>query len=91
MNKQFLNDVKFDKEIKLKRPKKVPTEKQLHKEKEKRRQKRFNKKLTRLVFFLLTVVVICYVSILSCEGFISMAAGRRVTIKEFVGAFFSGD
>ena len=91
MNKQFLNDVKFEKDVRIKRPKKPPTEKQLHKEKEKRRQKRFNQKLTRLVFFLLTAAVLCYASVLSCEGFISAAAGRRATIKEFVGAIFSED
>lgn len=90
MNKQFLNDVKFDKEVKLKRPKKVPTEKQLHKEKEKRRRKRFNQKLMRLFFFLIIITVLCYIAYISCNGLLSVVAGRPVTIIELIQVFIEG-
>lgn len=90
MNKDFLNGVRFNKEVKLKRPKKPPTEKQLISEKKKRRNKRFNKKLMRLVFFLLMVVMLGYVSIISCNGFLSVSAGKPVTIFELIGVFVEG-
>lgn len=90
MNKDFLNDVEFTKDVKIKKPKKPPTKRQLVREKEARKSKRFRKKLARLIYFILFVVLMGYISIMSCNGFISTAAGKKVTIFDVIGAFVEG-
>lgn len=91
MNRFFLNDVEFEKKIKLKRPKKPKDlEEQKVRERTARRKKRFRTKLMRLVFFLSIILILTYASFMSCNGFLSVAAGRPVTIIELIQVFMEG-
>lgn len=91
MNRFFLNDVKFEKNIKLKRPKKPKDiEEQGLKEKTVRRSKRFKMKLMRLIFFFFVIVMLTYMSFMCCNGFLSVATGRPVTIIELIQVFMEG-
>lgn len=80
MNKTFLNDVNFERDIRIKRPKKGPTDAQLRKEKQKRKDKRHRKKVMRLVYFIFTVAAIVWSSIFACETTFSYVGGRRVKL-----------
>ncbi len=82
MNRFFLNDVKFEKNVKLKRPKKPKDlEKQETREKTVRRSKRFKMKLMRLVFFFLTVAAIAYASLYTCESLFTISSGQPFKIQ----------
>jgi len=88
MNKSYLDDVVFDKAIKLKRPKKFKdTEVSIDREKKTRRRRNLGSKLLRLVYFFITIAVVCYASMASCSGILSVSAGRHVPFSEFIECF----
>jgi len=84
MDKGFLDEVVFDKRVRIKRPKKFKqTEESINKKKSVRRKKRFTSKLLRLFYFIATVAVICYASWTSCFGIMSISAGYKVVPSDF--------
>ncbi len=90
MDKDFLNDVKFEKKIKLKKPKKRETKEQLQKEKAARGRKRFRQKLLRLVYFLIMVFMLWHGTMYCIGGVFSASSGNEVTAKMVWDSFWEG-